>query len=299
MDPLSAERSASKASMRAVWRLLAGAVLISFAPVFVNLVEVAPTASAFYRTLIGGLVLLTWVVLRRRWRWPSRWVALAIAGAGLAFAADLSVWHRSILYIGPGLATLLGNFQVFALAFIGVVFFNERLRPRLVISTLVAVVGLGLIVGTDWRGLDARSRAGIGFGLLTAVMYAAYVLCLRAAGRASPTPAPARDLAVASLLSALFLLALVGAEGASLAIPSARDASLLVGYALVAQVFGWLLISSALEYVPASRVGLLLLLQPSLAFVWDIAFFARSFGGREAVGAALALGAIYIGTTRR
>src|SRR3546814_9021646 len=29
------------------------------------------------------------------------------------FAADLWLWHRSILLVGPGLATLLGNAQVF------------------------------------------------------------------------------------------------------------------------------------------------------------------------------------------
>lgn len=48
----------------------------------------------------------------------------------------------------------------------------------------------------------------------------------------------------------------------------------------------------------ASQVGLILLLQPMLAFVWDVLFFRRSFGGVQLAGAALALAAIYLGSLR-
>ena len=43
-------------------------------------------------------------------------------------------------------------------------------------------------------------------------------------------------------------------------------------------------------------VGLLLLLQPTLAFVWDVLIFGRAFGVTEVSGAALALFAIYLGS---
>jgi drug/metabolite transporter (DMT)-like permease len=49
----------------------------------------------------------------------------------------------------------------------------------------------------------------------------------------------------------------------------------------------------------ASRVGLILLLQPALAFLWDVLIFARDFGPREAAGAALALAAIGLGSRPR
>ncbi|ACY16581.1 DMT family transporter [Haliangium ochraceum] len=291
--------SRASAAVRAVWRLLAGAVLISFAPVFVRLVDVAPTASAFYRTGIGGVVLLLWTLARGRSLRIGARAALAVAGAGLAFAADLALWHRSILYVGPGLATLLANFQVFGLAIVGVFWFGEKLRARLLLSIVLAVVGLGLIVGTDWAELGAEARLGLLFGLGTAVAYVAYILCLRRAGNVGRDRMPGRDLALASLVSALCLLLGSGLDGAALAIPSAGDGALLVAYALTAQVLGWILISSALEHVPASRVGLILLLQPSLAFVWDVLFFARPFGPREALGAALAIAAIYLGNSKR
>ena len=47
------------------------------------------------------------------------------------------------------------------------------------------------------------------------------------------------------------------------------------------------LITGGLSRVRASTVGLLLLLQPTLAFVWDVLFFDRPFGLRETIGALL------------
>jgi hypothetical protein len=87
------------------------------------------------------------------------------------------------------------------------------------------------------------------------------------------------------------LLALIGRTGESLAIPDGATAALLLAYGLTAQVAGWLLISHGLPHVEASRAGLVLLHQPSLAFGWDILFFARPTGGMDVVGAVLALGA--------
>jgi len=62
---------------------------------------------------------------------------------------------------------------------------------------------------------------------------------------------------------------------------------------------GWILISTALPRVQVSVAGLIILLQPSLAFIWDILFFARPTGALEVMGAGLALTAIYLGLTRQ
>ena len=50
------------------------------------------------------------------------------AAAGILFAADLFCWHQSIYFVGPGLSTLLGNFQVFLVALAGFILFSEKIR---------------------------------------------------------------------------------------------------------------------------------------------------------------------------
>ena len=44
--------------------------------------------------------------------------------------------------------------------------------------------------------------------------------------------------------------------------------------------------------------ALVLLLQPTLAYVWDVAFFGAPFGTREGVGAVTTLVAIWLGSRR-
>lgn len=109
-----------------MWQLLTGAVMISFSAVFVKLVSVSPATSAFYRMFFGGLILLG-IVWWRKERVNLKASALAmLCVVAVFFALDLTFWHRSILYVGPGLATLLANFQVFVLAAVGVLVFGDR-----------------------------------------------------------------------------------------------------------------------------------------------------------------------------
>ena len=57
-------------------------------------------------------------------------------------------------------------------------------------------------------------------------------------------------------------------------------------------------ISNALPKVCASLSSLILLLQPALAFVWDVLFFQRPTSIRNWVGLAVVLVAIYLGARR-
>lgn len=275
--------------------LLLGAAMISFAGVFVKLVEVEPTASAFWRMVFGGLVLALVAIARGGWTRPGARAIVFMSLAAVMFALDLFFFHRSILYVGPGLATLLANFQVFILAALGVLALGERLRWHTAVSIPLAVLGLATIVGFDWLSLEPRYRTGISYGLVTACCYAAYILSVRGSRSRGAMPSLVANMAVISLGCALLLGIAVAAEGTSFHVPSAQDWLLLVAYGVVCQAAGWMLISSRINSVPASVVGLVLLLQPTLAFLWDIAFFARQFSVAEAGGAVMVLAAIYLG----
>jgi len=280
----------------ALAQVAAGAVIISFASTWVRLADVGPTAAGVYRMLVGGLVLLAMALFRRERLWVGVRAFGFVAVAAVCFTLDLAFWHRSIGLVGPGLATILANFQVLILGAFGILFLGEPLRWRFVVAVPVALAGLFLLVGLDWRTLSEGYRAGVIFGLLTAVSYGAYLLVLRAsqarAGRLEPVP---NLMAICWVTTALLLLVAL-AEGESLAIPSLRTGGILVIYGVTAQVVGWLLISRGIPHVEAGRVGLVLLLQPSLALVWDILFFRRPTNATDIAGAGLALAAIYLGT---
>ena len=132
------------------------------------------------------MLLLAWVAkpamrVRARAVKPTPRVFGLLVIAALFFAVDLWMWHRSILYVGVGLATLLGNFQVFALAGYGALVLGERGGWRLWAGLLLALFGLALLLAPGWDGFDARFRIGIAFGLGTAVAYAGFLIAFRAA----------------------------------------------------------------------------------------------------------------------
>lgn len=282
-----------------MWQLLAGATMISFSPVLVKLAHVGPTTSAFYRVFFGGLMLAALARFKREPMWRGARVFGMASVCGVLFAVDLAMWHRSVHYVGPGLSTILTNFQVFFLAIYGVAVLGERLSWQLAAAIPLSLLGLFLLVGLEWPTMDAMRRAGVAYGLLAALAYASYLVTLRKTQPAGASTSPLTHMGVISLTAALFCAVEVVGLGESFRIPDGQSWAALTIYGLCGQVIGWVLIARGLPKVEASRAGLILLLQPALAFVWDVVFFSRSASPREVTGAILAVGAIYFGAVGR
>lgn len=272
-----------------------GAFLISFAAVFARLADVAPTTSAFYRMVfgtVGFFLLLLWDPRLRSQLRSGWWSSTMIAAF---FAADLWFWHRSIEYIGPGLSTLLANFQVFVLTIAGVVWLRERISWRFASGLGLAMLGLWLLFGRDWSNLPADGRSGVILGLLTALAYGAYLLTLRASQIRTPELKPEARLLQVSLCCSLILGVINLIEGQSFVIPDTGSLIALIALGLCCQVLGWLLITRGMPALAAALIGLLLLLQPSLSIVWDMLIFGLRLDATQGIGSALALLGIYLG----
>ena len=275
-----------------------GAFMISFSPVFVSLVNVSPTTSGFYRVFFGGVALTTFIFLSGRRLSFNKSIWIALVFSAVFFTADLWFWHRSILYVGPGLSTLLANFQVFFMLLASIMLFKQQPTKMQIIAIPVALLGLLAIVGIDWNQLHSDYRLGVIFGLLTAVSYTGYMLFMRQAQIDSKHVLPVREIAIMSLLVALSLGVIAQVEGESLAINSLQDLSLLLAYGLFSHATGLILIASALAKVTTAEVGIVLLLQPSLSFIWDVLLFNRSFTLVEFIGVSMVLIAIYMSSKR-
>jgi drug/metabolite transporter (DMT)-like permease len=272
-------------------------MLVSFTAPIVRLLTVPPTATAFYRMVSGAAVLFLLVVLlRSRVRLDRR--TLLLAGlAGLVFGLDITLWHRSIRLVGPGLATILLGFQVFLMAAIGVATRAERLSWRLLVGVPGALVGLFLIVGTEWQQDLPGFRWGVVCGLGSAVFYTGYLLALRRLQQEQPLRGRMANMALVSTACAVVLVGIGLYQRESFAIPDWRSAGLLVLLGLIGQVVAWVLMSGGLPRMRHSLAGLLLLLHPLLTSVWDVLFFHRPTTTVQAVGAAVTLAAIYLGST--
>ncbi len=290
-------------NVRSILILSFGAVCISFAAIFVKMIDpsvLGPTAIGFWRLFIGAVILFVWsAAAGNSLKLPAsivKWVALA----GLLFFLDIFAWHRSIVYSGAGMATILANTQVFATAVMSFFVFKERLSLKFIVATLSAIVGVTLLVGVgsevEFTSLYIR---GILFGLATGVFYGNYLVTVKYAGEKAQRPHLLTLMAWISLVSAVWLGVSGLIEPGPMLPPDVYSWIVLAALAFVAQALGWWLISTALPRLQGSRSGLILLLQPVLTTVWGVLLFAEYLTVMQTVGAVITLTAIYIGSVRK
>ncbi len=288
---------------RSMAQLVFGAVCISFAPVFVKMLGVglmSPTSIGFWRTLFGAVFLFIIAVIRKSSFRINRsligWTALA----GFLFSADLFFWHRSIIYSGAGIATILANTQVFGTAVLSFFIFREKLSTKFMVAAIGAFAGVALLIGLGSEiEMSGRYLRGVLYGLITGVAYANYLVTLKYAGHKQALPDFVTLMAWVSLFTSLFLGSAAVIEDSGFFPPDLYALFILILLGLVPQTIGWWSISSGLSGVKASQAGLILLLQPILATVWGIMFFEEALTLMQTLGALLTLLAIYIGSVSR
>jgi drug/metabolite transporter (DMT)-like permease len=268
---------------------LVGAVAIAFSAILYRLADVSPSTGAFFRCAyaVPPLLLLAWLEDRRLgprpWRVRS-WAWLA----GVFLAVDLIVWHRSIEYVGAGLATVLGNTQVLLVGVAAWVLFRERPAPAVMAAIPVAMLGVVLISGVLEEGAYGDDpELGVAFGLLTGVAYTGFLLALRHG--ASDLRRVAGPLSDATLACALLTIPPGLALGELDFTPPPSAHLWLLLLALSSQVFGWLLITTSLPRLPAVVTSVLLTLQPVCSVVFAAILLDEDPSELQLVGVAMIL----------
>jgi len=252
---------------------LAGAVAISFSPVFYVFSGTNPSTGAFFRMLyaLPALALLAYLVRSSDTRSSrTRWMAF---GAGLILAPDMLSYHSSMIFIGIGIATLIGNSQVIIVTLASWKLFGEKPNPAILISLPVVVVGLALISGiADSEPYGEDPVKGVIFGLMAAFFYSSFLILFRYSNRELAPSSSVQLDATAGAALGLLVLGLLPLSGYAIEPldlqPIWPGHGWLIVLALLCQVAGWLAIAHALPRLPAAHVSFAVLLQPVLTLVW-------------------------------
>ncbi len=277
--------------------VLSGSVLVGLASIFFKFAVqsgVDVNAGGFYRMFIG---VIAFVFLRRFSGKPFRPTRRAVGFAMLAgvfFSVDLSLWHRSIVYVGPGLATLLGNLQVFFLAAFTAWALKIRLPKTFFPLSVLAMAGLYLLVGPQWRE-GPEQRLGVIMGVVAALSYVGYILTLRSATMSAAFDDKLGYLAIIAAVTGSLLAGLMILQESSFRIPDARGVVYVLCYGFFSHVCGWLMITLGLNRITPARTGLLMLVQPVAAYGMEMVLFNRLLTWMQIGGALVALAAIGMG----
>jgi drug/metabolite transporter (DMT)-like permease len=266
--------------------MITGSACLAFGPLLVRLADVGPMASAFWRLALAVPFLL---LLARAsggagsLKLPAPRI-LALAGlAGLAFAADLAVWHLGIMRTTLANSTLLANAATFLLPLYGLVMLGQRLGRLQLLALGVAAAGMALLLGRSAE-LSPQHLAGDLLCLAAAVFYTVYLVAIeKVRGQVDALPA----LALATFAGAL-CLAPLAATGPFWP----QDWTPILGLAIGSQVIGQGLIVYAVRHLSPLVIGLSLLVQPAISAAVGALRFGEIPGPWELAGAALVVAAL-------
>jgi len=277
---------------------LAGAVAISFSPVFYVYSDTNPSTGAFFRMLyaLPALALLAYLVRKADTRSSrTRWTAF---GAGLILAPDMLSYHSSMIFIGIGIATLIGNSQVIIVTLASWKLFGEKPNPAILMSLPIVIIGLALISGfADPEPYGEDPVKGVVFGMMAAFFYSSFLILFRYSNRElAPSSSVQLDATVGAALGLLVLgllpLSSIAIEPLELQ-PTWPGHGWLILLALLCQVAGWLAIAHALPRLPAAHTSFAVLLQPVLTLVWGyVILHQEGHSQNQVIGVFLVLAAI-------
>ena len=282
------------ANTSAIVILLFGALCIAFAPIFVRLSELGPSATAFYRLLFALPVVWSWMALDWKTdsgsRRPATWKDYRLlALAGFFFAGDLAVWHWSIRLTSVANATLLANFAPIFVTLGAYFIFGERYSRTFLIGMVCAICGVVILLG-DSVNISHKHLLGDVCGMVTAVFYGGYILTV---GRLRTSFSTATIMAWSGLTTCLVLIPVTALSGESFIAATFNGWLVLVGLALVSQVGGQSMIAYALAHLSAAFGSVALLLQPVLAAVFAWILFKEGLSLLQMCGGIIVLTGVY------
>jgi drug/metabolite transporter (DMT)-like permease len=274
-----------------------GTLGLALSPMFVRWSGAPGPVAGFYRVSIAAVVMALPVLARARRQAGGVPLARAIswrhlllaALAGLFFSGDLATWNTGVLLTNATNATLLGNTAPIWVSLVALVLFKEKLGRVFWGGLALVMIGALVILGGDFLG---HPTLGLGdlLALTAGVFYGAFLLTTQRAREGLSSMLTWWVAAVASSLSLLVITRLL--HQPLTGYTSAGYISMIAA-ALVSQVAGYLSISYALGYLPASIVSPTLLGQPVLTAVLAVPLLNEAISWPQVAGGALVLAGIW------
>lgn len=265
--------------------LVIGILAISIFPVLIKL-ELAPgVISAFYRMAFSAILLIPYVLLTKRFKLPKRKYLLLSILCGLIFGMDVAVWNISIQESTATQATLLTNLSPVWVGLGMFLFFPNKPKKNFWFGTIIALMGMIVLIGTDFILSLSFDRAFI-FAILSGILYAHYMLISKNI---------LSKVDVLSFMSITIFSASVflGFVSYFLQQPFSGFGNMgwtvLIIQAIVCQLLAWLLLSYATQQMRATRVSISLLAQGFISALLAWIFLKEQITSQMIIGGIILL----------
>lgn len=274
--------------------ILFGALCMSFAALFVRLIENADGYQIlFYRGFPQCLVVLL-IACRMRRISPFQFIKSidrVDIFLGVAMCSAFSFYVFALLNTSVASALFILSIAPVVAALLAWLMIGERPTTRTWAAIVLSLVGVGIMVGAG--AADGRLLGNI-FALISASSFA---LMLVTARKSKKT-----DVLTGNFLGALFALILMGGlaviagKGLSINTP---DLLLSLGLGAFTIGLGIAFVARGAPWLPAANVGVLVLLESVMSPVWVWIFLGTPMQSQEIIGGLLVLTAVLILTVHK
>lgn len=264
--------------------------------VFASMLDMSGAQLVLMRTLIGGAVLLI-IILISRSRTPrevllrEKWRLLF---AGVCLGANWALLFEAYNLMNVSLATLTYYTAPVLVLVLAPFVLKERQNSLAYVGMLVVVVGMLLVVGTDF-GEGGVTVTGLVVGLGSAVFYAMLMLVNKKISGVSGLNLTFIEI----IIAAVILLPYVFATSGGVPLPTdARGIFALLFLCTVNTGFACWLYFSSMNRLPAKAVALMGYFDPVSALLFSAVFLDERLSTVQFIGAVLVLAGALVGQLR-
>ena len=277
--------------------LVIGCIIFGLGSLIVAHVDIGGWAMSFWRLAISGIVFAVLAKTMGQHLPRSRRAIVYSLLSGAFLGLDLALWHESIYAVGPGISTLLNSLQIFFLAAIGFLYFNERQSIVQLISLFLAMLGVAMI-GSPEFAHNSAATWGFVTGIVSGAMLAASMTFIRKTHDTEPVPI----FMLMQLISVGGVLAMVvpmlAFDMGNILPNTWSELGWVLIYGTVMQCLAWGLIAYSIPKLSLALTGLLLLTEPVAALIIDYSWLDKPINSLQWSGALLTMFAIYLGSLK-
>lgn len=263
-----------------------------YSSVLVKISQLPSINLGFYRILLATPIFFIFSAYKGTFKKVKFTHAIYMIFAGVMFGIDVVFFNISLRHTSVANVNLIGSLVCFVLVPIGFFFFKEKIRPSFFFGSVVAIIGIYLLVqgGAKNEG-GAASLYGDMMALLSMLAYSVFLGLVYGFRRTYDTLDIMFFACVGSLIT-LFLSAFF-VEGITLP-PNSKEWMIIIGTTLFGQMLGQGVFSFAMGKISSQSASLLLLLSPITGALMGYFILNEALGLFELIGIGVILLGIFI-----
>lgn len=247
--------------------------------------------AVFFRCLIGGAVLLVYIFYRKMLSpaYFSKKNVICLLVIGCSIVANWVALFESYTHISIGLATTIYHIQPFLVFFGGALFLREALSKHRLVYVCIAFVGVLLIVNPGGQSQGNNYIVGCGLALIAAFFYAIATIATKKMDKIPPHIVALSQMALGVIV--LFPLANFNE------LPdTAVQWSLVLTLGVIHSAVMYIMIYSAYQKLPTSKIAVLGYVYPLMAVAVDYLYFGKALNSLQVLGGMMIIFSGLMGT---